>query len=389
MTSEPGATPDDELRRATFAEIDLDKLTANYRAIDDAVGTARVLPVLKANAYGHGLVEIARHLEPLGPAGFGVAILEEGILLRSSGISAPILVMGSPQEAQISHFLKHDLTMTASSDSILRQINRLAREMGTKARVHLKVDTGMGRIGTSPQTAGSMFETGLAADNVDIEAVYSHFATADEADRSGTERQLDRFLGAVSFYANRDIPTPELHIANSGGILGFPQSHLDLVRPGILLFGVYPSEDVAHTIDVSPILSWKSQVAFVKEQQAGDPVSYGSTWAPTNTTRVITIPAGYGDGYFRALSNKGEVIVGGKRCPIVGRICMDQFMVDIGPEGTALDGEEVVMMGVQGTSTVSAEDIAGWADTIPYEVLSNINTRVARVYIGSVAGEPR
>ena len=155
-----------------------------------------------------------------------------------------------------------------------------------------------------------------------------------------------------------------------------------MVRPGILLFGVYPSDEVERSIDVAPTLSWKSQVAYFKEQRPGDPVSYGSTWSPTETTRIVTIPAGYGDGYFRALSNQGEVIIGGRRHPIVGRICMDQFMVDIGPEGTAYNGDEVTLMGSVGDTRVSAEDIAAWADTIPYEVLTNINSRVPRVYVG-------
>ena len=382
MTFEPVVTTDPDVRRPTYAEIDLDQLTANYQAIEAAAGDSKMLPVLKANAYGHGLVEIARHLEPLGPAGFGVAFLEEGVLLRHSGITAPILVMGGLDNAQIPHFLKHDLTITASSDHKLTEIDQAAGELGTRARVHLKIDTGMGRIGMRPETAATLFEAGLAAANVEVEAVYSHLATADEADRGGTSGQLERFVDAVSFYENRGLATPRLHIANSGGILQHPESHLDLVRPGILLFGVYPSTDVERTIAVAPTLTWRSQVAFFKVQRAGEPVSYGSTWAPDSDTRVITVPAGYGDGYFRALSNRGEVIIGGNRHPIVGRVCMDQFMVDIGPEGTAYNGDTVTLMGSDGQISVTAEEIAAWANTIPYEVLTNINTRVSRVYRG-------
>lgn len=382
MTFEPVVSDDLDVRRPTHAEIDLDRITENYRAIDAAVGRARVMPVLKANAYGHGLVEIARHLETLEPAMFGVAFLEEGILLRAQGVRTPILVMGGLDNAQIPHFLKHDLTITASSTFKLREIDRVAGELGTTARVHLKVDTGMGRIGMRPETVATMFEAGAAASNVEVEAIYSHFATADEADRSGTERQLQRFLEAVEFYPDHGLATPHLHIANSGGVLQHPDSHLDLVRPGILLFGVYPSAEVPRTVRVTPALTWRSQVAFFKVLLEGEPVSYGSTWRSPVDTRIVTIPAGYGDGYFRALSNRGQVIIGGNRHPIVGRVCMDQFMVDIGPDGSAHNGDEVVLMGTMGDVSVTADDLAEWSGTIPYEVLTNINTRVSRVYLG-------
>ncbi len=380
MTFEPIVSTDPTIQRPTYAEIDLVQLTANYRAIEAATPKARMLPVLKANAYGHGLVEVAKHLEHLSPAGFGVAFLEEGILLRESGVTSPILVMGGLDNAQIPHFLANNLTMTASSVYKLEEIERVAADLSQNARVHLKIDTGMGRIGMRPDTASTLFTAGLDSRHVEVEAVYSHLATADESDTSGTTAQLDRFLETVSYFERNDLPKPQLHIANSGGILQYPSSHLDIVRPGILLFGVYPSDEVPRTIDVSPTLSWKSQVSFFKVQPAGEPVSYGSTWSPSQDTRLVTIPAGYGDGYFRALSNLGEVIVAGKRCRIVGRVCMDQFMVDIGPEGTAYNGDEVILRGVTDGLSITAEDIAGWAGTIPYEVLTNINTRVARVY---------
>ncbi len=388
MTFEPVVATDSAIRRPTYAEIDLDRLSANYRAIDEATGESKMLPVLKANAYGHGLVEIASHLESLKPAGFGVAFLEEGVLLRDAGITAPILVMGGLDNAQIPHFLAHDLTMTASSVFKLREIERVAADTDATASVHLKIDTGMGRIGMRPESADELFSAGLESQHIEVQAVYSHFATADEADRNATNVQLDRFLESVSFYERGGHPVPDLHIANSGGVLQHPDSHLDMVRPGILLFGVYPSEGVERTIEVSPTLTWKSQVAYFKVQPAGEPVSYGSTWRPTRDSRVVTIPAGYGDGYFRALSNKGEVIIGGRRLPIVGRVCMDQFMVDIGPEGTAYNGDEVILLGTEGDHSVTVEDIAAWADTIPYEVLTNINTRVSRVYRGTMAPRP-
>ena len=383
MVFEPTVAVDRRLLRPTYAEIDLDRLTANYRSIERTVGGAGMLPVLKANAYGHGLVPIARHLEGLGPAGLAVAFLEEGALLREAGISCPILVMGGIDVSQIPDFLQYDLTITASSVEKLREVDRTAKGLGTTARVHFKVDTGMGRIGMRPDTAKAMFEAGLASAHIAVEGIYSHFATADSARPEQTRHQLKEFLRAVSFYASRGVATPQLHIANSGGILQHPESHLDLVRPGILLFGVYPSDEVPRSIEVTPVLSWKSRVVFFKVQKSGCPVGYGATWTPTGDTRLVTVSVGYGDGYFRALSNRGEVIIGSRRRPIVGRVCMDQLMVDIGPDGEAYNGDEVVLLGSQGDVSITATDLARWVGTIPYEVLTNINTRVRRRYMGA------
>ncbi|MCY4370462.1 MAG: alanine racemase [bacterium] len=379
---EPTVVDDPSLSRPTYAEIDLGILTANYRAVEQAVGKARMLPVLKANAYGHGLVHVARHLETLGAAGLAVAFLEEGALLRRAGIRCPILVMGGIDGSQIPQFLRYDLTITASSVHKLREVNQAAEALGVVARVHLKVDTGMGRIGMRPETAPAMFEAGLQAKHVEVDGVYSHFATADRKDPEQTRLQLDVFRSCVSFYRSRGIPTPKLHIANSGAILQHSDSYLDLVRPGLLLFGLYPSEEVRRTIDVMPVLSWKSRVVFFKVQPAGYPVGYGAAWAPHEDTRIVTVPAGYGDGYFHSLSDRGAVLIGGRRRPIVGGVCMDQFMVDIGPGGEAYNGDEVVLIGSQGDASISAADVARWASTIPYEVLTNINTRVARRYVG-------
>ena len=380
---EPTVALDPRLSRPTFAEIDLDLLASNYRAVERATGKAGMLPVLKANAYGHGLLPVARHLESLGAAGLAVAFLEEGALLREAGIRCPILVMGGIDVSQIPHFLRYDLTITASSVEKLREVNRTAAAMGITARVHLKVDTGMGRIGMRPDTAPAMFRAGLEARSVEVEGVYSHFASADRADPTQTRRQMERFLRALSFYPDRGLPLPKLHIANSGAILQHPDSHLDLVRPGIILFGVYPSEEAPRTIDVAPVLTWKSRVVFFKVQPSGQPVGYGATWRPARNTRVVTVPVGYGDGYLHALSRQGQVLIGGRRRPIVGGVCMDQFMVDIGSEGEAYNGDEVVLIGRQGGETITATDLAGWAGTIPYEILTNINTRVDRRYLGA------
>jgi alanine racemase len=213
-----------------------------------------------------------------------------------------------------------------------------------------------------------------------VEGIYSHFANSDAADLSSARLQLERFQEVLRFYDERGRRPPLRHIANSGAILQLPESHFEMVRPGILLYGVYPSAEVARTIDVRPALSWKSRVVFFKVVRPGHPVSYGSTWQSDHEVRVVTVPVGYGDGYFRSLSNRAEVIIRGRRYPVVGRVCMDQLMVNIEWD-TAYNGEEVILIGEADGAAVTCADLAEWAGTIPYEVLTNINTRVPRLYV--------
>ncbi len=368
--------------RPTYIEVNLTRLTENYRAIEQAVAPATVMPILKANAYGHGLVEVARHVVSLGTPYLGVAFLEEGILLREAGITAPILVLGGIIGNQVPLFLKHDLTLTASSIEKLTQINEAAAQMGVQARVHLKIDTGMERIGVHYYNADSLLEAALNCDHCLVEGIYSHFANADTAVLRSAQIQLDRFNQVLSFYESRGLPPPPLrHMANSGAILQLPGSHFDMVRAGILLYGVYPAADVAKTIAVRPVLSWKSRVVYFKVVQPDHPVSYGSTWQSDHMVRVVTVPVGYGDGYFRRMSGQAQVIIRGKRYPVIGRICMDQLMVNIEWD-SAYNNDDVVLLGESDSGeTIRCEELAGWAGTIPYEVLTNINTRVSRLYI--------
>jgi len=371
--------------RPTNVEVYLDRLTENFHAIERSVAPAKVMVVLKANAYGHGLVPVARHIISLGAVYLGVAFLEEGILLRESGIKAPILVLGGVFGNQVPLFLQHDLTLTASSVEKLQQINQEANRLGIKAKVHLKIDTGMERIGVHYYNAHTFLETALQCDCTQVEGIYSHFANADAADLSSARLQLERFNQVLEFYKQRGLPHPRLrHMANSGAILQLPESHFDLVRAGILLYGVYPSNEVPHTIQVRPALAWKSRVVFFKVVQPDHPVSYGSTWQSDKVTRIVTVPVGYGDGYFRAASDRAEVIIRSKRYPVVGRICMDQLMVNIGWE-TAYNNDEVILLGEDRETgvAISCQDMAEWAGTIPYEVLTNINTRVPRLYYSS------
>jgi alanine racemase len=368
------------VRRPTVVEIDLARLTENFRAIQAAVAPAAVMPIVKANAYGHGLVPVARHLVGLGATTLGVAFLEEAVALREAGVTVPVLVMGGVFGDQIPVFLRHGLALTASSIDKLRHIDETAREMGATAKVHLKIDTGMERIGVHYYSAEGLLAQAAECRHCVVDGIYSHFANADAADLSSARLQLSRFLEVLTWYDRHGVAPPARHIANSGAVLQLRESHLDLVRPGILLYGVYPSAEVARTIAVRPALSWKSRVVYFKVVKPDHPVSYGSTWQTDHPVRVVTVPVGYGDGYFRALSSVAQVMIRGKRYPVVGRVCMDQIMVNIEWE-TAYNGDEVVLIGADGGERITCEDLAAWAGTIPYEVLTNINTRVPRVYL--------
>ncbi|MBP6016797.1 MAG: alanine racemase [Candidatus Promineofilum sp.] len=374
--------------RPTQVEVDFSRLTANYRAIQAHVAPAAVMPILKANAYGHGLVEVARHMQSLAAPYLGVAFLEEGILLREAGVTTPILVLGGIIGNQIPLFLAHDLTLTASSIEKLGQIEAAARAMGVRAKVHLKIDTGMERIGVHYYSAAGLLEASLACDHFHVEGIFSHFANSDAADLSYSQLQLDRFHAVLDFYESRGMPPPPLrHMANSAAIAGFRPSHLNMVRAGILLYGVYPSADVPRTLEVHPSLSWKSRVVYFKVVQPDHPVSYGSTWQSDHPVRVVTVPVGYGDGYFRAMSGRAEVIIRGRRYPVIGRVCMDQLMVNIEWE-TAYNGDEVILIGEsENGASITVEELAEWAGTIPWEILTNVNTRVPRVYRDGTADD--
>jgi alanine racemase len=366
--------------RPTVAEIDLARLTQNYHAIQNHVQSSQVMVILKANAYGHGLVAVAQHMESLGAPYLGVAYLEEGILLREAGVKSPILVLGGILGNQVPLFLEYGLTLTASSVEKLEQIESTAAHRGVQARVHLKIDTGMERIGVHYYSATSLLEASLRCEHVHVEGIYSHFANSDSADLTSARIQLQRFNDVLAFYTQRGIEPPMRHMANSGAILQLPESHFDMVRAGILLYGVYPSAEVFHTVTVQPALSWKTRVVYFKVVQPDHPVSYGSTWQSDTMTRVVTLPVGYGDGYFRAMSDKAQVLLRGNRYAVIGRICMDQMMVNINWE-TGYNNDEVILIGESGDEAIHCEDLADWANTIPYEILTNINTRVPRVYL--------
>lgn len=370
----------DELvtRRPTIVEIDLSAITDNYTGIQTYVENQRIMCILKANAYGHGMVKIAQHLQSIGVTYLGVAYLEEGILLRKSGITIPILVMGGILDNQIPYFIEYDLTITASSVSKLEQIERVSQSMSQRAKVHLKIDTGMERIGVHYYSAHDLIPLSLAVQHCDVEGIYTHFASADEDDDAISQRQIGRFKHVLDLYDDYQRPAL-VHYSNSAGL---QYQHLlpsTMVRVGLLLYGVYPSDALRSIIQVRPALSWKTRVVYFKVVKPDHPVSYGGKWTSDKMTRVVTLPVGYGDGYMRAMSNKAQVLIRGKKYDNVGAICMDQMMINIEWE-TAYNNDEVVLIGEQDGQRVSVEDLADWAETIPYEILTNINTRVPRHY---------
>ena len=376
--NEPTIAAGDGLR-STWVEVDLARIGRNFDRLKALAAPAKVLAVVKANAYGHGLAEVSCYLASRADY-IGVAVLEEGILLREKGVTTPILVLGGIWGDQIPQYIRHGLTLTASSVGRLDQIAAAARALGRAAKVHLKIDTGMERIGVHYYSAATLQEAALRCGLwIEVEGIYSHFANADAADLGHARLQLERFQDVLSFYEKRSLPTPLRHMANSAALLQLPESRMDMVRPGILLYGVLPDAGLVRPEGIEPALAWKSRVVYFKVVRPGHPVSYGSTWQSDHAVRMVTVPVGYGDGYFRSLSNKAAVLIRGRRYPQVGAVCMDQIMVDI-ENDSAYNGDETTLIGADGSERITVEDLAAWAGTIPYEILTAINTRVPRLY---------
>jgi alanine racemase len=380
MPHDPNQAPGLLHHRPTCAYVDLGALRRNYRAIKRLVGSAKIMPSIKANGYGHGLVEVAATFQSEGAAGVAVALIEEAIQLRNSDITIPILVFGGILGDQLPLFLEYDIDITASSVSKLQLIDEEARRIGRCARVHLKIDTGLERIGIHYYTSQQLFDAAIRCNNIAVVGVYSHFAAISPSETSLGAEQLERFLHCLSYY-DKLSPSPYCrHIAASTGVLGLQASYLDMVRPGLILYGVYPDEEFRAAVTVEPVLSLKSQIVYFKVVKKGAGVSYGHRWHAPEDTRVVTVPIGYGDGYSRALSNRASVLIRGEKRPVIGSVCMDQLMVDLGPDGVGYNGDEVVLIGEQNGSKVSVEELARILNTTPHEILVLLNQRIPRIY---------
>ncbi|MFN8413614.1 MAG: alanine racemase [Anaerolineales bacterium] len=366
--------------RPTYLEVNLNQLKTNLENIRAHVSPAKVLVVLKANAYGHGVDGVAPFIAPYADY-IGVALVEEAIHIRKMGIATPILVMGGTLPEQLPDFFEYDLTLAASSLDLLTAAEQLAESTRKQIKVHLKIDTGMERIGVREYEAEAFIEKSLSCSHIDIEGIFTHFANSEVSEAGENivraSLQLERFEEVLAMYEKRGVPHPRIrHTANSGATLLLPESHYDMVRPGVLFYGVYPGRDVKKTIEVHPALTWKSKVSYSKITQPGRGVSYGSLWQPESEARIATIPCGYADGYFRRMTNQARVLINGKSYPQVGRICMDQFMVHADGDDVKV-GDEVILLG----NGITAEDFADWTGTNEYEVMTNISARVPRVFV--------
>ena len=332
--------------------------------------------MVKANAYGHGVDGVAPFIEPAVDY-FGVAVVEEGIHLRELGIKKPILVAGGSLPEQLPLFAEFGLALTGSSVALLDAADDVSRVTGKSIKTHLKIDTGMERVGVHEYEAEAFIEHSLRLEHVEVEGIYTHLANSELADQAFSKMQLERFQEVLQIYEKRSEPAPAIkHVNNSGGIVNLPEANFDMVRPGILFYGIDPADDAGGEIQVEPALTWKSKVAYSKRTRPGRPVSYGSLWQAETETGIVTIPCGYADGYFRRMTNRASVMIRGKRYPQVGRICMDQFMVNVGDDQIDI-GDEAVLLG-QG---ISASELAEWTGTNEYEVLTNISARVPRLYV--------
>ncbi|TPV95696.1 MAG: alanine racemase [Myxococcales bacterium FL481] len=365
--------------RPTHVRVDRSALLHNLAVLRRAAGDARIMAVLKADAYGQGLIPIAHSLADAGVDYFGVAFLEEGIALRQAGVEAPVLVLGGLVGYQLQHFLDYHLELTASSAFKAQQIDAEARRLGRVARVHLKVDTGMRRIGTRPETAIKLADELARLPGVDPVGVFTHLVGAESPAEPTSRQQLDRFDEVVAAMRDAGTLPPLVHVANTAALLSLPDCQRDVVRPGIGLFGVAPASRFPQADALRPTQSVHTEIVFFKGVRKGAGVGYGHTWHAPRDGWLATLPVGYGDGYPRALSNRAQVLIGGNRYPVVGNISMDQTMVWVGDDQFEV-GEPVVLLGQQGSETIDAWELAEHAGTIAYEILCGWASRVPRVY---------
>ncbi|GAB4275133.1 MAG: alanine racemase [Candidatus Rifleibacteriota bacterium] len=367
----------------THVQVHLPNIRSNIENIRKAIGPDRKLLIaVKANAYGHGAVEVSKMAEKSGVDWLGVATVPEGIELRAAGIRLPILKFSPAFFEEMSAAIENDLTLTVIELENIRRLQKVAAELGKTVNVHLKIDTGMGRIGTNSDEAMLLTEEIIKnCPNLKLGGVMTHLPVSDEANKTYTSRQIARFKKIVAIIEEKlNFKFPLVHCANSGAVLAHPDGWLDMVRPGIMIYGFYPSNETPQTIELKPGLSFKTRVAFVKKVPKGSSIGYGRTWIAPEDTWIATFPAGYADGFNRLFSNSGRVLINGKSYPVVGRVCMDQSMCNLGPDSEVKIGDVVTLIGSDGEETISAYEWAEKLKTITYEVTCQINWRVKRYF---------
>jgi alanine racemase len=363
--------------RPTWAEINLNNIEYNLSQIKSRVASGtKVLVTVKADAYGHGLIPVAKRLSACGVDFFGVASIDEGIKLREAGIQTPVLILGLILKQDMAPLFKYNFSTTVCEESLPKALNNMARKLKKRINVHIKVDTGMGRIGVKHYDAYNLVAKISKLKYVNTEGLFTHFAFAD-LNKKFTFYQIDLFDRLVGKLNKDGIRIPLVHAANSMGLLDYKNSHFTMVRPGLITYGLYPKDNLK--IRLKPVLSLKSKVVFIKKVSRGIGISYGHDYITRKATRIATLPIGYGDGYPRNLSNKAEVLIGGRRFKMCGKICMDQIMVDIRGAKVKV-ADEVVLIGAQGKEKITAEELALKSGTIPYEIVCGLGSRIPRVY---------
>lgn len=367
-----------------WAEIDLKALAFNLNQVQGLVGKEKkILAVVKANAYGHGAAHIARELEELGVDAFGVAFAEEGVRLRKAGIEKPILILGGIFPFQISEVFSFELTPVIYDLDLARSLDAEGKKQRKRLAAHIKIDTGMNRLGIPYEHAGDFVLALRGFDYLEIKGVLSHFSSADLNDEQSidfTHKQAERFSDALKQIRASDLNPPLIHMANSSAIMQNLIPELNMVRAGLMLYGAYPSSHLQTLARLKPVMALKTRVSHLKSLSAGVPISYSRTFRTQRESVIAVLAIGYGDGYHHCLSNRGRVLIRGQEAPVVGSICMDLTLVDVTGIGDAKEGDEVVLFGSQGEKQISVEAVARWAGTIPYEILCGIGARVPRVY---------
>ncbi len=382
---DPATTRRQRRRRPTthsWLEVDLAAVRHNVRTLKHFLGSPRHLwAVVKAGAYGHGAVPVAKAALEAGADGLAVSCLIEAAELRRAGISAPILLLTASEPRAAAWTVRLDLMQTACAEDTMHALSSAAQRLGRLARVHLKIDTGMGRLGVPPEKAAPFAALIQSLPGLSLEGVFSHLATAESEHTAYAQTQFERFQQAVRHIAAAGIDPGRRHLANSAATLRFPEMRLDGVRTGLLIHGLYPDAPGLEPLDLRPALTWKTSLSFLQRLPAGSPISYGSTYVTPRASLVGVLPLGYADGYPRHASNRAHVLIRGRLCPVIGVVCMDHTIIDLTSVPDAQVGDEVVLIGRQGNSRLTANHLAQWADTVVHEIPTAIGKRVRRVYV--------
>lgn len=365
-------------QRSTKAIVDLRAIGNNIAQIRKRIGEKRdIMAVVKADGYGHGAVEVSLSALENGANCLGVALPEEGEQLRKAGIGAPITVLGLIQPEEAYKVVDLDLEQAVCSLEVAEALDQIASNAGIQIHVHIKVDTGMGRVGVLPEDAFAFVRRMGRFKSLKVKGIFTHFSCADELDKVFAKKQIEIFDGLVREIEASKVKIPKKHMANSAAILDLPESYYDLVRPGIMIYGLYPSDEVSHSVELKPAMTFMTKVIFVKWVPPGCPISYGRTFMTQKQTMVATLPVGYADGYSRLLSSRGEVLIKGHRVALIGRVCMDMCMVDVSEVKNVQPGDEVILFG----KGLPVDEVAKRVGTINYEVVCSVGKRVPRVYV--------